>query len=467
MNKENKTENSRLQPFLYETLKDSSEKNRQIFENTVVLLINHCMGNSVRFACNCNDYFYKTIFIGVPYSSYVLPEQEYPSYCGAYTENREVVLYKDGKPLNRSFTDIIESVRYLIGRAVEDYIFDDLKKGKQLLILEDGGYHYPVMFNFLEEHPEFADQIAGAVEQTTSGTKRALDFQKTYGCKYPFATVTRSSFKMQTEPIFIGHRVMECTSLFMNAMNSFVDYHTVFVIGYGVFGRQVAINFSGRNDRIIILEKDERIRKTAEYEGFETTDRITAKDLEKESIIIGMTGVSAFSRDTVAEFFKSKSSNLYLSSGSSQQAEFEDFIRLTETMKASGEAWNGGILTEIEPHRFGTKYHFDVNGTEKLIVLIANGLPVNFFQEDSTSLTDNVVEFLFTEKLMIGLYFALHKDIEKKMWILGNRSTRGWIDEEALYSSWTKHYQLTMPPHAEKFNIHPDTEYLREKMLVD
>lgn len=430
--------------------------------DTVVLHINHCMDNSFYFSEVLNQMFCCVAFVGVPYNEMAIGgEWSFIRYYGKNKKDGFELWYEDDC-FEHGLRDFIAATEHLIEAALEVSLRPYLEEGRRLLIFEDGGYHYPVLFRFLQRHPEFAGQVCGSVEQTASGTRRCLNFGRTYGYAYPCASISRSNIKMYIESRFISHRIVEELAGFLYTVNAFPDYHQVLILGYGILGRQIALELCSRQCRIRVYDTDPEISRIAESDGFSALSRIDAEIFKQDTIVIGNTGVSSFSDDMLAEFFAGDAARLYLASSSSQDWEFKDFLQMVRGDKP----WPFGVTPEtVVPCGGCTEYCFTYNGKRKQVFLIAEGLPVNFYRTGGISLTHSVIDLIFAEMLSMGVALHAGPGLEKKLWLLGSEDgAELFISEPELTRLWFSKYGLAAGGQTELLKGHPAGDYLRNKM---
>ncbi len=180
------------------------------FENVVLLNINHDMRNTYCFSAELKKKFGKVVQIGVSYASSSEEDRSVFSdgiyYYALRNKSRTYSLQRNEAPLRVRVPSIVDSMDMLITIAVAGDILPEIKKGKKLFIIEDGGYHPQTIDNLEEIYPELCGSIIGSVEQTTSGTK-ILSSRTKYD--YPSFSIARSEIKMCLESVFIGQKIVE------------------------------------------------------------------------------------------------------------------------------------------------------------------------------------------------------------------------------------------------------------------
>ncbi|MDO4265426.1 MAG: hypothetical protein Q4C63_03050 [Eubacteriales bacterium] len=438
------------------------ETENRFLSGLVVLHINHCMENSFAFSALLERYFYHCVFAGVPYNDTMPEEDEAFLHCtGQRLPGDRYFLYEGETCFYEGSGDFLGMTERLIWRALSVQVLPFLKEGKRLLIIEDGGYHYPVLARFLSAYPEYQGRIAGAVEQTASGTLRMRAAGEKCGFGYPCCSISRSALKMRIESRFIGHRVTEELASFLYSANAFLDFHEVLILGYGIVGRQVSMDLKSRSCRITVRDTDARMEAAARRDGFATG---LYQVFDRDLIVIGCSGADSFPKELLSAFLQGKANRLYLASASSQDREFAEFLR----MAGGGEALpEGAVLTVREKSEFYTCYEISVKSNRKEIYLIAEGLPVNFYRKGGISLTHSVIDIIFADLLSAGLAFSFYPDMKNQLWLLGTGAFRPFVSEEEIASLWYRSYGLIPEDSALLPAGHPEMEYLTEKMLSE
>lgn len=437
--------------------------------DTVVLHINHCMENSFYFSQLLDRLFARAVFIGVPYNDMEVEDDwSFLYYYGkrrkSYGAAQEFYeLWDRERCICSHVAGFLEATQALIELALEKAVVPYLKEGKKLLIMEDGGYHYPVMHRFLEAHPQWKAQVRGCVEQTASGTIRGMKHGKAYGFQYPCISISRSDIKMYIESRFIGHRVVEELADFLYSANAFLDFHQVLLLGYGIVGRQVAQDLGSRGCKLSVYDTDDRIAETAKQDGCFVVASADRSLFEKDTIVIGNTGADAFTNDMFQAFLDGKG-KLYLASSSSQDIEFQSFLNM---ISGKAQLPDGACLETWESQEFYSRYGFQYEGRSREVYLIAEGLPVNFYRKGGVSLTYSVIELIFAEMLSAGLALLGKESFDQNMWLLGDKEAPFslFFSEEELAGWWFEQYGLTgCKDFKELPGAHPEAEYLREYM---
>ena len=408
-------------------------KTEKQLEDVAVLHINHCMDNTFSFNDVLRSLFGHVTLVTPPYSNQDIPKG-YPGPCyhgmrqdGAYR------LMKDRTELGCGGTEFLEATLLLLEEAFRRELIPLLHRGKKLLIIEDGGYHFEALARVKRLFPEVEDRIVGVVEQTTSGTRRSMSRQG-YRYAYPCASIARSDIKMNVESIFIGQRIVEELGLMLYAADTFYSFHSVLLIGYGIVGRSCRMALDGRFCRIEAYDINPRVLRVAEKDGLRAYSKPAPEMFSGDTIVIGCVGRPSFGEELFRAFLGGQGTNLYLASGSSKDVEFSWFLRYL----AGKEAEIPGLsLEEQETAEWHTCYNFRYGGAEKNVYLMAEGKPVNFYRKGVISLTYRVIDLVFTEMLKMALYLCRNRELPPRLYILGedNPITQA-ISEKELLDLW-------------------------------
>jgi len=452
-------------------------------KDVVVLHINHCMDNSFYFNDVLTEVFGKTIFIGVPYNNKTMDgvKADYDFYT-AYSGHDYFMLFRNNETIERHFVDhnrhksVGALTRMLIKAAITIDVIPELEKGKKFLVIEDGGEHFEVVDRLMKEYPILEQNFIGSVEQTTSGTRKYLDAAEKYGAKFPCASVARSRIKMSLEAVFIGQRVVEELSSFMYTANSFLNYQNVLILGYGIVGRTIGLSLAPYSCHVLAYDRDPELMKTVEADCIQPVYEFTPETFENDTVIIGSVGLASFEIDMLHQFMKSSSNNLYLASASSKNIEFINFIEAVE----QGGRNIGMDIKLVEKSKLYSKYEvrypddaakakdssLNADDSYKNVFLFAEGVPVNFYKEDSISLTYRLIDIIFTEMLLLG-EALFDMELENKLYLLGSgdevdkrivepKLIRDWFDINKLYTEG----QIVRG-----LRVHPKVTYLRSKLI--
>lgn len=410
-------------------------------EDLILLHINHCMDNSFYMNEQLERTGARVIFTAVPYNS----REEgccsgRPCYH-AREEKEGFLILKSGRPLpgrEGGITTLTAAVQTMIYEAVRREVLPHLKSGKKWMLLEDGGYHYPVLKELFSEHREAGAAFLGCVEQTMSGTRNAMAARP----DYPVLSVARSLYKIRTEAWFVGMRVVDKLRRMLHGCGEFMDHKEVLVLGYGIIGRTIAGILKGNGCQVTVLDSDPRISRTAQKEGFLVWRPWLGEPAPEAFLVVGTVGKPSYTREMMGYFSAGRQNRVYLASASSKRLEFEEVLPVLEGMAC-------------RRHRFGTSYRFP-NGKEA--VLLGNGYPVNFFDCEEESLTDSMIDPVFSEMYLLARALYEGSVQAPGVQLLGRSPfLDSWVDEPALMEKWSRKNGLAKPISL----IHPQEKLLQ------
>jgi len=249
-----------------------------------------------------------------------------------------------------------------------------------------------------------------------------------------------------------------------------MDFHKVLLIGYGVIGRRIAQVLSDRPIKLMVCEKNVDILTIARNDGIPSFYETDPDRFDADTIVIGNTGCASFTEKMMTDFAKGKAGKLFLASSSSQDEEFWEFLCMIRGEKPFPE----GITLKGHREFDGVdEYEFlcSVDGEErtKKICLIAKGLPVNFFRPDVISLTNCMIDLIFTEILLLAKWLCENPGAEKRLYLLGrSKEITEYCSEEKLFRDWLEVYGFSYEEDmARLMDAHPLGERLRAHMLFE
>ncbi|MFQ5857647.1 MAG: hypothetical protein ACE5LU_18735 [Anaerolineae bacterium] len=301
---------------------------------------------------------------------------------------------------------------------------------RRLLILEDGGYAAPMLLR------EFADRLhlaAGAVEQTSNGCWRdgeaVAEFEATHQRPVPFPIVTvgECALKKVVEAPAVADAVLQSVERLLMRDHKGLRGKRVAVMGYGAVGSRVAEAVRVRGTSVGVFDRDHQKLVAARNQGFEVpslrlvdvTDdhgrpvacRLDALPPEirarlesggpasrqgrriwprlepdlssfvgRHSVILGTSGHCSVGAELIAAL----EHGTYLASCSSKRLEID--VEVLEAQAVAVERVAG----------VGTRYALpSAGGQKRVITLLADGFPVNFWGDDAESIPTEHIEFVW------------------------------------------------------------------------
>ncbi|MEG0546542.1 MAG: hypothetical protein RR552_05065 [Oscillospiraceae bacterium] len=421
-------------PLLEKLIADNTKQN-----DTVVLHINHCMNNSFYFTEQLKKVFHEVVFVAVPYNDKnIQSDAKFTTYHAVH-EGKNYILKRNNVMVETKECDFLSATKSLISLALENELLEYVKSGKKLLIIEDGGYHYDMINALIKKHPIFKKAIIGAVEQTTAGTRSS--YLQNDLC-YPVASVARSYYKVRVEAYFVANRVVDELKRMMHEINEFIDFHSILLIGYGIIGRSIALCLKQQNIKIYVYDTDEAIQNAAIKDGFYSWDGT----FEENMIVIGNVGQPSFTKEMLNSYLSGSSNRIFLASSSSKQVEFEAVFNKLDKCKK-------------ETVQSSECFHF-TNG--KSVVLLAQGYPLNFYDENADSLTYDMIDPVFSEIFLLAIYLVQnYQTMNNKTYLLGSdENLNNNINENQLLLEWMQKNGLYF--NMNTFNVHPEENKLME-----
>lgn len=419
-------------------------------ESVTVFHINHFMDNTLIFNEALKELFGELVFWGVPYHTGISIDcggfaPDYACYYGKWKQD-DFFLYQGQRKIGIYKGDFQAVCSQILEIILQRELLPAIGRGQRILVLEDGGYVCQHLHQWIQRYPALKGKIAGSVEQTTSGTRLDRYYYGTYGYEFPCVSVARSDLKMDVEALFIVNRILRELDQMLYEQNTFLEFHQVLLLGYGVLGRAAAKLLKNRKVRLLVYDTDPRIRKLAQEENCCVVECADKLYFSADTIILGMTGEEAFTLEMLKAFGKSPAGRLYLASGSSKQTEFRAFLRYAEQNKI-----------ESRQGKFSYPMFFGEKKETKQIYLLADGMPLNFCSETGGSLTVSMIDLIFTEMLLCGLWIC-ESNGEKRMYLAGAEAIPG-LDEKQLFQRWCTLYGLW-----DKYpEPHPEKDYLRRR----
>ncbi len=155
-------------------------------------------------------------------------------------------------------------------------------------VVDDGGD----LCEYFHEHPEFATNLHGICEETTTGVNRIKERERQGTLKYPALGINDALSKYLFDNRY-GTGQSTWTAI-THLTNMSVAGKTVVVVGYGWCGRGVAIRAKGLGADVIITEIDPWKGLEARMDGFRVMPIIEAAPLG--DFFITTTGVRSVIR---------------------------------------------------------------------------------------------------------------------------------------------------------------------------
>ena len=155
---------------------------------------------------------------------------------------------------------------YAVHGVSDSEYFDHLKKAlewKPDLIIDDGGDLVNILH---EENPEYATNLIGGCEETTTGIHRLISRQKSGSLNFPMVDVNDADCKHLFDNRY-GTGQSTLTAM-LQTTNLTIAGRTAVIAGYGWCGRGVADKARGLGANVIITEVDPIKALEARMEGY-------------------------------------------------------------------------------------------------------------------------------------------------------------------------------------------------------
>ncbi|MDD5766136.1 MAG: adenosylhomocysteinase [Candidatus Marinimicrobia bacterium] len=138
----------------------------------------------------------------------------------------------------------------------------NIVSAKPHTVVDDGGD----ICEFFHSHPEFATDLKGICEETTSGVKRLKELAAANRLLYPAVAINEARSKYLFDNRYgTGQSTWTAITALTNIT---VSGKTVVIIGYGWVGRGLAIRAAGLGANVIVTEIDPWKGLEAKMDGF-------------------------------------------------------------------------------------------------------------------------------------------------------------------------------------------------------
>lgn len=362
------------------TLLDSLYKKQdKVFNNYIIVLIQHLLGDFIHLLEKIEEYgaTKESIFIcGIPYSTKEATE-EYIKLSGY-----PYILTPNEYP----FTDEVRKI-------IRDVIKLAKSTNKEILVIEDGGYLFPLLYEE-KEFEKDRGHFKFIVEQTANGIFNDEKTIKNNELKeyIPILNVANSDIKKEIEAKLIGKTVVSNIELLLAKEFIGIEGKKIGLVGFGSTGKNVVKNLVCRGASVKIFETKDVAKIEAEFTGgVQVVDSIM-EVIKESDIIIESTG-NPEPWASMNELSKFKNSSYFLSSSSKHLGiNYNDLTEFTNK--------------EINLPGIGKRYYLNNNN---YITLLADGYPINFFIGESVP--DKQIQFILV--MLFGALFIGLKNIKK------------------------------------------------------
>lgn len=193
------------------------------------------------------------------------------------------------------------------------------------IIIDDGGDFVQMLHG---SHPEYAENIIGGCEETTTGIHRLRARAAANELNFPMIAVNDAKSKTLFDNRYgTGQSVWDAI---MYTTNNLIAGQTVAICGYGWCGRGIAMRAKGLGADVIICEVDPHRALEAAMDGFRVMTMDEAAPLG--SIFVTATGCE---RIITKRHMEKMKNNVLLSNGGhfNVEIDIDDLLSLTERVE--------------------------------------------------------------------------------------------------------------------------------------
>lgn len=388
------------------------------FKGIYILYINHLISDSLMVARAFKKTGAKIWIVGIPYGDVNGVERK--NVINGLKELGYVTVPKIKNPLEFS-----PSMRRAVKKTLLLISASCIQKRKKFMIVEDGGYAFPLLHDDPQLKP-LLKYCIGATEHTARGMWN-YQYLETDGIvktprvlNKPAVTVANSSLKEKHEPFFVAQAIVDEMGYLLRKKHQFYSYKHITVLGAGRVGKGIAIILNRMNAYVTVIDHNNKnlqlLKKIDAQIGIE--NKLSDKVLSNTAIIIGATGTPSLLKNHLISFLKNNNTDLILVSASSKEIEFKEIMIAMEEFIKNPSQLNqtvgikGSIFKKIKPE-FGIEYQIKLtNGLVKTLTVLADGYPVIFFPNVTHGAPNRAMDPIMSE-----LYLAacLLKNIANKL----------------------------------------------------
>ncbi len=217
-------------PVLEEYSREVSKNEH--FVDTNILYINHILSDSLMVARAFKNSGADLWIVGVPYGNIKSPVRK--ETIRGFEKLGHTIIPNIDNPLNFS-----QNMRGAVKKAISQIYIDSRARKRKFMIVEDGGYAFPLLHDEPEHQPAL-DYCLGTIEHTMRGVWN-YQFMETDNrplsprtIKKPAVTIANSLLKGTHEPPFVAQAVIDEAIFLLKKRHDFLKHKTVTVIGPSV-----------------------------------------------------------------------------------------------------------------------------------------------------------------------------------------------------------------------------------------
>lgn len=410
------------------------------FNDHVVLHIAPSSQSTAEFNRILKKIFYGAVWVSLPYSSEKAKKADCPVYSASW-EYGVYVIKRNGCAYRSEGCSFDEAAELMIYDALTNELLRYAEHGKKIIVIDNGGYHYGIIGRAAREYPLLAGSIVGAAESDIVGARLAA--MRSGPC-YPVIGTARSDYNMRYASCFAAQSIINAVDGVLSDIGDFADFKSFLVIGYGIFGRQIALKLRSRSAHIRIHDTNEKRLFAAAAEGFDIWDG----KFRRNDIIIGASGSDSFTCNMMRSFLSSPCEQICLISASSGQKEFSGVMGLLENCAAQKQ---GNI----------SMYKYEKN---KTVAIAADGLPVNYASGADYAPSCGTEDPVFTETLLLAaLLCGSEPHLDNKLYMLGSgEAPDNAVREDIIIRMWAERNGIDIYSQKSPYYIHPCEDALRK-----
>jgi adenosylhomocysteinase len=345
-------------PVIGLTLSEYKGAGKKISKEYEILMIMHLLSDfaSMIFELeNIGLNSEKTKIVGIPYSTRA------PVVEWLLKHSYDVVVSDC-----RNYSDIYSQVEKVLKEQLEV-----CKKGdRKLLIIEDGGYAVPMLHSKFGEYSQY---VVGAVEQTANGIWVDKELEEKGKLKIPVMNVAESEYKKEVESKLVGQAIVLNIRNLLAKIGKGVD-KKVLLGGFGATGSMVAKELSNAGANVSVYDSDQRRLHSARESSY-TVYEDPKEGIRDKELIVGCTGKVWIEEGEMSQL----KHGTYFVNATSKRLEINyDHLEVL-------------CHERVEMDKF-IGYTYKIGSDRREIHLLADGFPVNFF--DNESIPDEQIQFI-------------------------------------------------------------------------
>lgn len=440
-----------------------------------ILYINHIISDSLMVARGLH-YSGATLWsVGIPYGDVSSPTRR--SIIAGLEALGPTVVPKVSEPL--SFADAMSQA---VRKALKEIIQASIDADRKFMIVEDGGYAFPL----LHDVPELShglEHCIGAVEHTSRGLwnyqyEEADDIGRTHRILHrPAVSIATSVLKAKHEPPFVAQGVIDELCFLLRKRHEFLRYRNVGVIGCGRVGVGLALLLDALESKVFAVETDasraDAVRQ--EHPNLRILPSLNDTAVANADLILGASGLPSFSDDNIRAFLLGPRSSLSLASASSKVIEYAQVMSLLDAAVADPDLLEHdiGVQATVKRDRiseFGIDYLIESPSFRKRLTIIADGYPTIFFPGHTNGAPNRSMDPIMTELYLAACLLRTHaptmSPVVHTLDMLTDLpdSENPWMDlmyEARILERWCAHNEIDYQTYSRQLGIHDSSSTLK------